>query len=106
MKIDQLLQAYNGVVWDGNLISKQDRDQLITDGYLTRKYGYNIITPKAVAVLVKLGFIDCGVQKVRADQLQLDTTKSIQATCYEEDRHAEYARRGFTSCPRCSSSLP
>jgi len=54
--IDQLLQLLR-IVWDGDLISKSDRDILVEMGYAERESGFQIITPKGIRYLVANGFI-------------------------------------------------
>jgi hypothetical protein len=53
--IEQLAQIFNGAVWDGDLISKDDRDQLVKDGLVTRSCGYNIITQDGVQAFIVSG---------------------------------------------------
>ena len=56
--IEQLLQLFNGTTWDGNLISKRDRDGLVQSGFAVRaRGGYNLITVKGVEYLLDLGLI-------------------------------------------------
>ena len=53
--LEQLAQIFNGAVWDGDLISKDDRDRLVKDGLVDRSEGYNIITPDGVSAFVFSG---------------------------------------------------
>jgi len=54
--IDQLLQLLR-IVWDGDLISKDDRDTLIAMGYVVHENGFQIITTKGIRYLIENGFI-------------------------------------------------
>lgn len=56
-RIDQLQQLAKGPVWDGNLISKTDRDELVRAGYASRINGWNIITDNGVIVCCNLGLL-------------------------------------------------
>lgn len=52
--IDTLIQLSKGPVWDGNLISKHDRDELVKNGWVARTLGFNFLTEdgvKACAIL-------------------------------------------------------
>ena len=51
--IEQLQQLCR-VTWDGNLISKTARDNLVKIGYATRGNGFNVITPLGIQVLNNL----------------------------------------------------
>ena len=51
--IEQLKQLVTAT-WDGNLISKSHRDDLVKNGLAQRAYGYNWITEKGVEHLVNL----------------------------------------------------
>jgi len=55
---EQLLQIFNGVTWDGDLISKSTRDLLVDDGMVERVEGWNIITAKGAAYLIKLNLVN------------------------------------------------
>ena len=46
--LGQLVQIFHGSVWDGDLISKEQRDALVNAGLVCRMDGYNIITPAGV----------------------------------------------------------
>lgn len=54
--IEQLLQL-TSLIWDGDLISKEHRDQLVSCGYAYRFGGYSIITAEGVDVIAKLRLI-------------------------------------------------
>jgi hypothetical protein len=51
--IEQLKQL-TSCTWDGNLISKSDRDELVKAGLAQRAHGWNWITEKGVEYLVNL----------------------------------------------------
>lgn len=60
-RVEQLIQIFNGATWDGDLISKQDRDALVKAGLVSRAdYGYNIITSKGVDYIVELNLVSPG----------------------------------------------
>lgn len=52
--IDTLLQIAAGPVWDGDLVSKQDRSEFVRLGWVDRCQGYNIITSDGRAVIKAL----------------------------------------------------
>lgn len=52
--LDQLLQLVR-IVWDGDLISKGDRDSLVEMGFATRCEGFNIITRRGIKYLCQRG---------------------------------------------------
>jgi len=52
--IEQLWQLRK-VTWDGDLISKTDRDCLVAEGYATTVRGYNFLTPAGVTLMAVLG---------------------------------------------------
>lgn len=54
--IEQLQQLCR-VTWDGNLISKNYRGDLVRAGYAARMDGYNFITPKGIKLLVSLNLL-------------------------------------------------
>ena len=54
--VDQLLQCLR-IVWDGDLISKDDRDTLHQMAYIHRAEGFNIITPMGIRYLVDNNYI-------------------------------------------------
>jgi hypothetical protein len=49
--LEQLQQLACRVVWDGDLISKQHRTQLVLEGLADRIHGYNFITRKGIEYL-------------------------------------------------------
>lgn len=51
--IEQLKQLL-AATWDGNLICKDYRDNLVKNGLAQRAYGYNWITEKGIKYLVNL----------------------------------------------------
>jgi hypothetical protein len=51
--IEQLKQL-TSCTWDGNLLSKSDRDELVKSGLAQRGYGWNWITKEEVAYLIRL----------------------------------------------------
>ena len=56
--IEQLKQLATAT-WDGNLLSKQYRDELVKAGLVQRAHGYNWITEKGLEYLVNLRLIPC-----------------------------------------------
>lgn len=54
--IEQLKQLLT-CTWDGNLISKSDRDHLVMVGLVGRGHGWNWITEKGVEYLHDLGYL-------------------------------------------------
>ena len=54
---EQLLLLFKGVTWDGDLIDKQARDELVKAGLADRKRGYNFITAKGIEYLLDLGIV-------------------------------------------------
>jgi hypothetical protein len=48
---EQLTQLLR-IVWDGDLISKSDRDQLVHMGFVDKQDGFNIITKSGIHYLV------------------------------------------------------
>lgn len=55
-RIEQLKQL-TSCTWDGNLISKADRDELVKAGLAEHGFGWNWITAMGVEYLVKLGLL-------------------------------------------------
>ena len=55
-RIEQLQQLIS-ITWDGDLISKTDRDLLVKLGYAEREGGYNFISSKGVKLLVDMGYL-------------------------------------------------
>lgn len=56
-RIDQLLQLFCGVTWDGDLLDKTSRSELIKAGLAEKEDGYNLITRKGVRYLYRLGVV-------------------------------------------------
>lgn len=57
-RIEQLMQLTQ-ITWDGDIISKHERDQLVKSGLAQRMpHGFNVITDKGVEVLYDLGLIN------------------------------------------------
>lgn len=54
--IEQLLQLTQ-ITWDGDVISKSCRDELVKSGLAQRAAGFNFITGKGIQYLLDLGFI-------------------------------------------------
>lgn len=55
-KVEQLVQLKT-VTWDGNLMSKSYRDDLVKAELAQRKEGWNWLTKKGVEYLVDLGLL-------------------------------------------------
>ena len=53
---EQLLQLLR-IVWDGDLISKTDRDTLVKMGFVERSCGFQIITGEGIRYLNANGLI-------------------------------------------------
>lgn len=53
-RLEQLKQLLK-VTWDGDLISKTDRDKLFQSDYCRKYEGFNYITDKGIRTLVDLG---------------------------------------------------
>jgi hypothetical protein len=51
------LQQLTCLTWDGDLIGKSNRDELVKVGLAQRFNGWNLITEKGVKYLQDLGFI-------------------------------------------------
>ena len=54
--IEQLAQLTT-LTWDGDLICKPHRDELVKAGYAERINGFNLITANGILVLNNLGII-------------------------------------------------
>lgn len=52
-EIEQLLQLRTAT-WDGDLLSKAARTYLVNLGYAKQAYGWNILTPAGVKLLVDM----------------------------------------------------
>lgn len=55
-RIEQLKQLAT-VTWDGNLISKSNRDELVKSGLATRFNGWNWITLEGVRTLENIAIL-------------------------------------------------
>lgn len=56
-KNEVLMQLFvDGPTWDGNLISKVDRDELVEAGLVDRWQGWNFLTEAGVRAAVSGGF--------------------------------------------------
>lgn len=49
--------ATKGMVWDGNLISKSCRDDLVKYGYVSRYSGWNFLTETGVKLAHDMGLV-------------------------------------------------
>ena len=54
---EQLLAVFKSTTWDGDLISKSDRNALVKAGLIQKTRGYNLVTPKGVRHLLDLGIV-------------------------------------------------
>lgn len=54
LALDVLRQLQRGPVWDGNLISKSGRNELVQAGYANRGNGMNSLTSKGWRALALL----------------------------------------------------
>jgi hypothetical protein len=54
--IEQLIQLTK-VTWDGNLISKSARNNLVKCRYVKQVNGWNFITPTGIKILINLGYL-------------------------------------------------
>ncbi len=53
----QLLQIYDDfVTWDGNLISKRERDFLVDIGFVRRYNGWNFVTRRGLVFIYLKGW--------------------------------------------------
>jgi hypothetical protein len=55
-QVECLMQLRNAT-WDGNLISKNARGELVAKGLVTRFNGWQIVTQEGLAVLDTLGML-------------------------------------------------
>lgn len=55
--VNQLDQLCKGPVWDGNLISKTERDNLAKAKYVARAAGWNFLTANGVKLAIALGIL-------------------------------------------------
>lgn len=53
----EVLSQCREAVWDGNIASKTERDELHKSGLVTRSHGFNIVTEKGIEYLVNLGLL-------------------------------------------------
>jgi len=54
---ETLHQLAKGPIWDGNLISKTDRDQVVRTGLCDRTLGWNFLTNAGVTACVNYGIL-------------------------------------------------
>ena len=54
--LEQLVQLTT-VTWDGNLLCKEYRNELVKSGHATSYEGYNVITPEGIKLLETLGIM-------------------------------------------------
>lgn len=57
-KLETLIQCMQ-ITFDGDLISKSDRNDYFKKGLIAKSYGFNIITKKGIKYLDELGIIHC-----------------------------------------------
>lgn len=55
--LEEQLQQLVTVIWDGNLISKEARDELVREGFCQRDNGWNLLTLKGFRELLKTGYL-------------------------------------------------
>ena len=55
-RLEQLKQLTTAT-WDGNLISKQDRTELVKSGLAAKAEGWNFITAEGIRALNNLGLL-------------------------------------------------
>ena len=58
MSTTETLEQCLTTTWDGDLISKTERDHWYKLGYVARKRGYNFITAAGVEQLFQAGTLD------------------------------------------------
>lgn len=56
--LETLIQCLR-IVWDGDLVSKSDRDDFVNKGLIIRSNGYNVISAKGIEYLEQLNIIHC-----------------------------------------------
>ena len=56
-ELHQLCQLIHGPVWDGNLMSKSARDDLVKSGLVLRVAGWNVLSVEGVKTLYNIGFL-------------------------------------------------
>lgn len=55
--LEQLIQLQN-LTWDGNLISKGDRDNLLKNELIIKQDGFNVISKNGIILLKSLGILN------------------------------------------------
>ena len=55
--LEQLYQLRN-LTWDGNLISKGDRDKLFDKGLIIKSSGYQVINEAGISILESLEMLE------------------------------------------------
>jgi len=56
-RTEQLIQLLR-ITWDGDIIDKSQRDELVKSGLAQRAYGgFNLITEKGIQYLSEMGYI-------------------------------------------------
>lgn len=93
---EQLVQLFYGVVWDGDLISKNSRDELVNAGLVMRCRGYNIITSKGIEYVLDQGLIS---QESEAELSKLELVRSGQIVPGTFGSDAEYPHQAI--CNSC-----
>lgn len=53
-RLEQLRQLKT-ITWDGGVISKSDRDELIKLGWVNQIHGWNYLTTEGVNILIAFG---------------------------------------------------
>jgi hypothetical protein len=96
--LNQLVQVFNGAVWDGDLISKCARDRLVSDGLVCRVQGYNIITSDGVRAALASG-CDSHVSKIGDDSVLLFATIAHRryGECFSGDKDGVFTSAQFSS---------
>ena len=56
-RIEQFAQIVKGPVWDGNLISKHDRDELVKAGLIARREGWNFTTDRGIQAAIEFNLL-------------------------------------------------
>lgn len=56
-QIEQLKQIADRPIWDGNLISKEGRDELFKIRLIDRACGWNFLTAEGVGMCCALGLL-------------------------------------------------
>lgn len=55
--LEQLIAISKRTTWDGDLISKNARGELVDQGLVERAHGFNFITKKGIDYLVSVGLM-------------------------------------------------